>query len=169
MAASLSAGGNRPLTALLDDIGIDETYFLESAKGDRSLKQRRKLRKRGSNKGRWGLGAEQRPVLTAVARGGETLGWALPSAQALPVGITIQAMTGDAIVVSDIHPSYRAACKALERVREVLNRSPGARTRVQRHLNTLNNRHSAMKRVMNHWHRGVATKILDNYMHWLSR
>ena len=60
-------------------VEMDETYFLESCKGDRALRARRLPRARGGNRGRRGPVSEQRPVLTAVARGGATCAEALPS------------------------------------------------------------------------------------------
>ena len=120
-------------------VEMDETYVLESAKGSRKLKERRPARQRGGNKGHRGLSAAQRPVLTAVARGG------------------------------DAHPSYGAACRELGREHEVINGSDGQRVRGAWHLNTVNNRHYVMKSVLNHRHRGVGTKYLDNYTHWLSK
>ena len=151
-------------------VEMDETYFLESAKGSRKLKERRPARQRGGNKGHRGLSAAQRPVLTAVARGGDTRAWASPTAQALPIRITMAAFTtADAVVVSDAHPSYGAACRELGREHEVINGSDGQRVRGAWHLNTVNNRHYVMKSVLNHRHRGVGTKYLDNYTHWLSK
>ena len=37
------------------------------------------------------------------------------------------------------------------------------------HLNTVNQRHMTMKRWLNHHHRGVSTRYLNHYMHWLMR
>lgn len=151
-------------------IEMDETYFLESAKGKRDLRTRRPARKRGGNKGKPGLSSGQRPVLTAVSRGGDTHAWTSPTTQALPVRVTIDAFTAaDAVVVSDAHPSYQAACRELGRTHEVINQRRHERVRGTWHLNTVNNRHAVMKTLLNHWHRGVATKYLDNYMQWLSK
>ena len=57
-------------TSLRGIVEMDETCFLESCKADRSLLERRLPRERGGNCGRRGLGPEQRPLLTAVSRGG---------------------------------------------------------------------------------------------------
>ena len=93
-----------PLEGIVE---MDETYFLESEKGSRSLRQRRRPRKRGGNVGRRGLGLEQRPVITAAARGGETYACELETAQAVRIGPRMAAWTApDSIVVSDGHRSY---------------------------------------------------------------
>ncbi len=60
-------------------VKMDETYFLESCKGDRSLRERCLPRERGKNRGCWGLVSDQRPVSTAASRGGPTDAEALPS------------------------------------------------------------------------------------------
>ena len=58
---------------------MDGSYVLESCKGDRSLQERRLPRAQGGNRGRRGRGSEQRPILTAVSRGGPTYAEAIPS------------------------------------------------------------------------------------------
>ena len=75
----------------------------------------------------------------------------------------------DAVVVSDAHPSYAAASRQLQRPHKVVNRRQGERLRGPWHLNTVNNRHSTMQTALNHLHRGVGTKYLDNYMNWFMR
>ena len=75
----------------------------------------------------------------------------------------------DVVIVSDVHCSYAAATRSLERSYEGINRSRGERRRGAWHLNTVNNRHRTMKSTLNHWHRGVSTKYLDNYMNWFMR
>ena len=148
----------RELAPLQGVVEMDETFFAESAKGDRRLRARRPPRKRGGLKRR-GLSHAQQPVMTAMARGGETYAWHSFATGELPVTITMQSWTtSDAVIVSDAHRSYAAATRSLERSHEVINRSPGERRRGPRHLNTVNNRHRTMKSTLNHWHRGVSTK-----------
>ena len=160
----------RALVALCGVVEIDETFFRERAKGDRTLRTRRPPRKRGGLKGQRGLSSAQQPVLTATARGGETYAWHSFTTAALPVTITLQSWTTpDAVIVSDANPSYAAATRDLERPHEVINRSQGERLRGPWHLNPVNNRHRTMKSSLNHRHRGVSTKYLDNYMNWFMR
>ena len=160
----------RELAPLRGVVEMDETFFAQSAKGDRTLRARRPPRKRGGLKGQRGLSDAQQPVMTAVARGGETYAWHSFAMAALPVTVTMQSWTTqDAVIVSDAHRSYTAATRDLARPHEVINRSQGERRRGPWHLNTVNNRHQTMKSTLNHWHRGVGTKYLDNYMNWFMR
>ena len=48
---------------------------------------------------------------------------------------------------------------------EVLNQSAGEHVRGDLHIQTVNNRHERLKSFLR-IHRGVATKYLDNYLHW---
>ena len=61
-------------------VEADETYVLESRKGERLLK--RKARRRGGKASKRGLSREQVPILTAAARGGATVSAVLPAVTA---------------------------------------------------------------------------------------
>ncbi|MCY4128228.1 MAG: IS1595 family transposase [Gammaproteobacteria bacterium] len=160
----------RALAPLCGVVEMDETFFAESAKGDRTLRRRRPPRKRGGLRGQRGLSHAQQPIMTAVARGGETYAWHSFATGAVSVTVTMRSRTNpDTVIVSDAHRSYAAATRQLERPHEVINRSHGERVRGRWHLNTVNNRHQTMKTTLNRWHRGVGTKYLDNYMNWLMR
>ena len=116
------------------------------------------------------LSHAQQPVMTATARRGETYAWHSFTTREIPVTITMQSWTtSDAVIVSDAHRSYAAATRSLERSHEVINRCQRERRRGPWHLNTVNNRHRTMKSTLNHWHRVVSTKYLDNYMNSLMR
>ncbi len=70
----------RTPTALEGIVEMDETYVLESCKGSRSLRQRRK---RGGGRGvPRGRSQAHRPALTAVARGGATYAQQAPDTTA---------------------------------------------------------------------------------------
>ena len=162
--------GIRDRTPLGGVVEVDETYFLESCKGERNLQERRIARKRGGQVARRGLGLEYRPALTAVARGGPTKARTLNSARAEPIWITLQEwLKEDGILVTDGHRSYVSANQHRNLQHEVLNRQRREFRRGIFHLNTVNHRHMAMKRALNHFHRGVSTRYLDHYMDWLSR
>ena len=115
-----------------------------------------------------GLSKEQRPVLTAVARGGETRAFAEVSATEINLlkWMNTWLKDRDIIMVSDAHCSNLAAVSPFKCQHEVLNRSKGERQRGSFHLQTVNQRHSTMKRCLNHHHRGVSTRYLNNYLHW---
>ncbi len=160
----------RAPTALEGIVEMDETYFLESCKGSRSLRQRRKPRKRGGGRGvPRGRSPAHRPVLTAVARGGATYAQQVPDTTAMTLQANVATWTAkDAVIVSDAHPSYRAATRETARHHQVINRQRGESMRDDVwHINTVNNRHMFMKKRLNHDCRGVSTKYLDNYMRWL--
>ena len=151
-------------------VEMDETFFVESARGDRLVRARRPPRKRGGLRGRRGLSHTQQPVLTASAHGGEAYAWRSFATGELPVTITMQAWTRrDAVIVSDAHRSYGAATRQLERSHEEINRSQGEQRRGPWHLNTPNNLHRIIDSILNHWRRGVSTEYLDNYMNWFMR
>ena len=157
----------RPTPELAGVVEIDETYFHESEKGKRDLIEHRKPRKRGGNPDG---DAIQRPVMTTVARGGEAVAWETYDMTSTPVQVMMKATTAqDCVVVTDSHLTYRSVARRLKRTRQALNLSKGERSRGSWHLNTVNNRHSVMKSKLNHYHRGVSTKYLDNYMNWLAR
>ena len=63
-------------------VEADETFVLESRKGERKLN--RKPRKRGGKAQKPGLSREQVPILVAADRGGETLSHTLLPAPNLP-------------------------------------------------------------------------------------
>ena len=151
-------------------VEMDETYFLESCKGDRSLTERRLPRERGGNRGHRGLVSDQRPVLTAVSRGGSTYMEALPSTAGTNIApVMSEGRAEDGVCVTDGHPSYAMASLSLNMHQEVVRVSRREARRGSWHLNTVNQRHMTMKRWLNHHHRGVSTRYLNHYMHWLMR
>ena len=162
---------NEPKGANLQGIvEMDETFFLESCKGDRSLRARRLPRERGGNRGRRGPVSEHRPVLTAVARGGATYAEALPSTAGGEITPVMSAwLAQDCVCVTDGHSSYRMASRNPNLHQEVVHAHRREPRRRSWHLNTVNQRHMTMKRWLNHYHRGVSTRYLDHYMRWLMR
>ncbi len=174
-------------------VEMDETYFLESCKGDRSLTERRLPRERGGNlatsarlaitawrrlprerggnRGHRGLVSDQRPVLTAVSRGGPTDMEALPSTAGTNIApVMSEGLAEDGVCVTDGHPSYAMASRSPNMHQEVVRVSRREARRGSWHLNTVNQRHMTMKkRWLNHHHRGVSTRYLNHYMHWLMR
>ena len=151
-------------------VEMDETYFLESCKGDRSLQERRLPRERGGHRGRRGLGLEQRPVLTAVSRGGATYAEVLASTATADIApVMSEWLAEDCAIVTDGHSSYQAASRTLNLHQETVRVSRREFRRGSWHLNTVNQRHMTMKRLLNHHHRGVSTRYLDSYMRWLMR
>ena len=103
------------------------------------LRKRRFPRQRGGNRGRRGLASEQRPVLTAVSRGGPTRAEALPStARAALTPAMSDWLVEGCIGVTDGHPSYQVASQNLNIHQEVVRFSRGEFRRGSWHLNTVN-------------------------------
>ena len=73
-------------------VEVDETYVLESHKGQRTLD--RKPRKRGGKAGKRGLSCEQVPVLVAADRNGTTFSTVLPVVNADTRGCSEFRVTG---------------------------------------------------------------------------
>ena len=150
-------------------VEMDETYFRESCKGERDLRDRRKPRRRGVGKRPSESDESDRlPVLTAVARGGATRAWLLPTAEAVAIRLSMRAwLNPECVLVTDAHPSYRAANRELGHHHESLNQRRGEWKRGSFHLNTVNNRHAAMKSICNRLHKGVSSRYFDHYASWL--
>ena len=157
-------GQSGRLTGIVE---ADETYVLESRKGERNLD--RKPRRRGGRAGKRGLSKEQVPVLVAADRSGATVSARLPavSADALR-GVIEPAAGGDIVLVSDGHRAYPPCAAAMGVRHEALNLSGGERVRDAFHIQTVNSRHSQLKGFLRR-RRGIATKYLDSYLRWFHR
>ena len=156
----------RKLTGIVE---VDETYVLQSQKGERNLE--RKARRRGGKARKRGLSDEQVPVLVAADRSGMTVSAVLPAVNADTLQSAIEPVVDDDIVlVTDGHRAYPPCAAALGVRHEALNLSGGERVRVRDafHIQTVNNRHSQLKDFLRRY-RGVATKYLDNYLRWFQR
>ena len=148
----------------------DAFFFHESSKGEPTLHERRKTRKRGESTACKPVEAKLEPVLTAVAPGGETYAWRCLSRASIPFIVSMKDWTStDDVIVSEAHPSYRSAAKELHRTHEVPNLRKSEHRRRPWYLITVNNRHSTMKNLLNRHHRGVHTKYLVNYMNLFTR
>ena len=145
-------------------VEADETFVLESRKGERKLN--RKPRKRGGKAQKPGLSREQVPILVAADRGGETLSHTLPALDADSVKEVLEpVLAPDALLVSDSNRCYPPVAAALEIPHESINASAGERVRGAVHIQTVNSRHSQIKGFLR-GRRGIATKYLDSYLRW---
>lgn len=145
-------------------VEADETFVLESRKGQRKLD--RKPRRRGGKARKRGLSREQVPVLVAADRGGETLSHTLPALNADNVKAVLgPVLAPDALLVSDANRCYPPVAAALDIPHESINASAGERVRGAVHIQTVNSRHSQIKGFLR-IRRGVATKYLDSYLRW---
>ena len=145
-------------------VEADETYVLESRKGERTLK--RKARRRGGKASKRGLSREQVPVLMAAARGGATVSAVLPAVTADALRNALEpAVAKDILLLSDAHRSYPPCAAALGVRHEALNATAGERVRGPLHIQTVNSRHGQFKDFLRGF-RGVATRYLDSYLRW---
>ena len=144
----------------------DETYMLESNKGQRNLG--RKARKRGGSASKRGISDEQICILVARDRSGQTLDFVTgngPLTKTLLTASLKSPLDADALLVSDANPTYTAFCEAEGFSHEVVNLSQGQRVNGAFHVQNVNAYHSRFKLWLERFH-GVATHYLPNYLGW---
>jgi transposase-like protein len=153
--------GTAPLRGIVE---ADETFILDSRKGERHLE--RPARKRGGKAAKRGLSREQVPVLVAADRSGTTLSAVLPEVSAKAIQAVLEPVVDkDALLVTDGASVYPPCAAALGVSHEALNQSTGERVRGDLHIQTVNNRHQRLKTFLAPF-RGIATKYLANYLRW---
>ena len=109
-------------------VEADETFVLESRKGERKLD--RKPRRRGGKALKRGLSREQVPVLVAADRAGATLSQTLPALNAKSVKEALEPVVArDALLVSDANRCYPPVAAALDIPHESINGAAGERVR----------------------------------------
>jgi len=144
-------------------VEADETFFLESFKGQRKIS--RKARQRGGVSLTRGTGPDQIPVLVVRDRTGETADFILPKLNAIEVSRALKPLVAaDVCLCTDGASVYRAfAKKAGIEHQAVSARRP--RVRGAFHIQNVNAYDSRLKNWMIRFH-GVATKYLKNYLGW---
>ncbi len=151
----------RVLTGIVE---ADETYFLESHKGSKTLP--RLGRKRGGKAKKRGLSTEQIPVLVGRDRAGATVDSVLKAGDAVHVAAALKpVMSRDAILCTDGSRVLAAAAKSLGVVHRPVNLSAGIRVNGVYHVQNVNAYDSRLKGWMRRFN-GVATKYLDSYLGW---
>ena len=142
-------------------VGADETFVLESRKGDRKLD--RKPRRQGP---------QTRPLARAGADPGRRRPCgrdpqpypARPQRKEREGGAGAGRRTGCAARLRR-HRCYPPVAAALDIPHESINASAGERVRGALHIQTVNSRHSQIKGFLRGF-RGIATKYLDSYLRW---
>ena len=160
-----AAKSNKPTAQLAGIVEADETYFLNSSKGVKTLD--RKARYRGGTSSKRGVSKEQVPMLMMADRTGVT------ASHTLDDGVTSQSLKAtiaphiqeDAVLVTDSHPGYSSCAKEMNINHEKVNLSKGERVRGAFHIQTVNSRHSEFKSFLTD-RKGISTKYLDNYFEW---
>ena len=171
------AGINASAEKLKGIVEADETFFLESRKGDRvwtrakegkpvAEMSARKTRIRGGKATKRSLSDEQVPVLVAADRSGTTFGTVLPKVDADTLQKALAPVIDrDALLVTDGNNSYPLCATALGVSHEALNQSAGEYVRGELHINNINNRHSYLKKIIGD-RKWIATKYLASYLRW---
>jgi transposase-like protein len=147
-------------------VEADETFFLESFKGQRKGLPR-PAKKRGTPAKLRGLSIEQIPVLVARDRSsGATLTSKIQSRKAEDIGpVLMPRLAKDAVLVTDGAKAYRKLGKEQKvEVRQVPAHKKH-KTVGSLHINGVNAYDKRLKEWMGRFH-GVATKNLDAYLGW---
>ena len=147
-------------------IEADETYFLESHKGERHLEH--KPRKRGGKASQRGLSKEQIPVLIVRDREGHTTDAVLESANTEEINRVISPLVEDDVLIcSDGSRIYKAFTKMHKLTHKIINASAGEHIiEGAYHIQNVNAYDSRLKNWMRHFN-GIATKYLESYLGWM--
>ena len=144
----------------------DETYLLESNKGQSNLA--RKARKRGGTASKPGLSGEQVCILVVRDRAKQTLDFVVGTGSLTKTRLTTAlkpVLDVDVLLVSDANPIYTAFCESESISHEAVNLSQHQRVKGAYHVQNVNAYHSRFKWWLERFH-GVATKYLPNYLGW---
>ena len=146
-------------------VEFDETYFLESQKGNHPLS--RPARKRGGSATQRGISSEQIAVLIVRDRNGNTTDSILEKSNQYTIAeVMLPILDHDALLCSDKKPSYKAFAKNNHLRLETINVSHKEHVRGIVHVQNVNAYDSRLKEWMKHFH-GVATCHLESYLGWM--
>jgi len=147
-------------------VEADETFILESEKGNKKLN--RKPRKRGGKATKRGLSKQQVCILVARDRGGKTADF-IPCTGSVSASILadtlLPLLSNDALLVSDAAPAYKCFARENNITHEAINASKKQHVRGTYHIQNVNGYHGRFKKWMDRFN-GVATKYLDSYLGW---
>ena len=144
----------------------DETYFLESKKGQRK-DLGRNARKRGGKASKRGLSEEQIPVLICRDREGNTADFVLEKANKTCISAVLKPLLAkDVILCTDSGKALCAAAREIGITHRPVNLATGRRVIAGvYHVQNVNAYDSRLKEWLRRFH-GVATKYLPNYLGW---
>jgi transposase-like protein len=142
-------------------VEADETFFLESYKGQRKL--HRPARKRGGVGAHW----EHIAVLVVRDRSGQTADCRLEGIDAPHITAVLRPLVDkDAILCTDGARVYQTVARTLGLTHRAINVQQGIRVIDGAfHIQNVNAYDSRLKQWMGRFH-GVATKYLENYLGW---
>lgn len=142
-------------------VEADETFFLESCKGQRNL--HRAPRKRG------GVGTHDQRIAVLVVRdrSGQTADYRLQATDTAHVCAVLEPLIDkDAILCTDGAYVYRQVARRLGVCHRAINLARGVRVRQGAfHIQNVNAYDSRLKQWMRRFH-GVASRYLENYLGW---
>ena len=142
-------------------VEADETFFLESFKGQRKL--HRPARKRGGVGPHW----EHIAVLVVRDRSGQTADFRLEKIDASHITDVLRPLVDkDAILCTDGARVYQTVARTLGLTHRAINVQQGIRVIDGAfHIQNVNAYDSRLKQWMGRFH-GVASKYLENYLGW---
>ena len=150
-------------------VEVDESFVLESRKGERGLA--REARKRGGKAQKPGLSDEQTPVLIARDRHGDQVDAVLPNRTAEAVGVALDGALAkdDVLLCVDGDAAVIAYAKKHGIEFETIIASKGEHVHEKvLHLQNVNATVSRFKNWLTRFN-GVASKYLPNYLAWRRR
>ncbi|MCE9945813.1 IS1595-like element ISAeme10 family transposase [Aeromonas rivipollensis] len=145
-------------------VEVDETFFLESFKGQRGLP--RPARHRGGKGRTRGTGSDYIPVMVVQDRAGHHADFQLEKMNAETViAVLTPLVSSDAVLCSDGAGVYASFSKAQGVTHQVVRNRQGERVVGAYHIQHVNGYHRRLKEWMERFH-GVATHYLRNYLGW---
>jgi len=146
-------------------VEADETFFLESLKGQRNID--RAPRKRGGKASQRGTSKEQTAVLVVRDRHGETADFVLQGVSAAQIEPVLKPLLNqDLILCTDGARAYRSIAKHAGVMHKPVNIAAGIRVvDGVYHIQNVNAYDSRLKQWMEKFH-GVATRYLKSYLGW---
>ncbi|QLC74576.1 IS1595 family transposase [Pseudomonas sp. LPB0260] len=161
----LAAAARHHATHETGIVEVDETFFLESFKGQRRLP--RPPRKRGGVSVTRGTGKDQIPVMVVRDREGHTADFKLAKLDAAHVREALMPLIDqESVLCTDGAAVYASFARTQGITHHVVHARPGERVRQGAfHIQNVNAYHSRLKNWMARFH-GVATRYLPNYLGW---
>jgi transposase-like protein len=144
----------------------DETFLLESKKGERHLD--RPARKRGGVAGKRGISNEQVCILVARDRAGETSNFVTGNGPVTRQQLhrdLAPVLDRDVLLVTDSNAAYRHFALEAGISHAAVNLRAGVRTRGAVHVQNVNAYHSRFHQWLSRFN-GVATRYLTHYLAW---
>lgn len=153
-------------TKLQGVVEADETFFLESFKGQRKGIPR-KPKKRGTPAAKRGLSKEQIPVLVARDRtSAATLTAVLPSRKGTDISKSLSPrLAKDTVLMTDGATAYRSVGRDRGVEIRAVPANPKKKSAGPNHINNVNAYDRRLKQWMDRFN-GVATKYLPHYLGW---